>query len=51
MTYSNSTWYKAYDCDLVGGLSKWVSGVAAFCNTRGETAPFTDGVLGLLVRD
>jgi len=47
--YNNHTAYKAYDCDLVGGLSKWVSGVAAMCNVRGERMPYKDGPLGLQV--
>jgi ABC-type multidrug transport system ATPase subunit len=48
--YTNATNYKAYDCDLVGGLSKWVTGVSALCNVRGERLPFQDGPLGLQVR-
>ncbi|GBF94737.1 ATP-dependent permease [Raphidocelis subcapitata] len=50
MAYGNATAYKAYDCDLVGGLAKWVSGVTAMCNVRGERLPFRDGPMGLLVK-
>ncbi|KIY98173.1 hypothetical protein MNEG_9791 [Monoraphidium neglectum] len=49
LTYGPTTSYKAYDCDLIGGLSKWVTGVAALCNVRGERLPFGYGPLGLKV--
>jgi hypothetical protein len=49
LTYSAATRYKPLACDLVGGLSKWVSRVAAICNVRGERLPFADGPLGLEV--
>lgn len=49
MVYGNLTSYKAYDCSLVGGLSRWVTGVAALCNVRGEKLPFKDSILGLQV--
>lgn len=49
LVYGPLTSYKAYSCDLVGGLSRWVSGVSAICNTRGERLPFKDGPLGLQV--
>ncbi|KAI8468840.1 MAG: hypothetical protein J3K34DRAFT_459689 [Monoraphidium minutum] len=47
LIYGPRTEYKAYDCDLVGGLSRWVAGVSAICNVRGERLPFGDGPLDL----
>jgi hypothetical protein len=47
--FGESASYKGYQCDLQGFLSKGSSGVAVFCNVRGEKLPSVDGPIGLQV--